>query len=433
MVVIRVYGSILYATRCWPEAAVGSAATPLAEGHIDAWFEDCARHGVAAVLWQANCGGTLTYPSAHAPLAGDPPLPPRFRIGAEPHEQGWTAGDWAWLGEQCRRFDTLEAAVRAAHRHGVALILNFSVFDLPGVWCTAESWPGGSPLFDRDLWLWSRDQRTRLEGIPCYGDPRLRELRLAEVREALDRGVDGIALGFFSHCDAAAGDEPHRFGFNPCVVEEFRERHGVDVLREPFDAAAWYALHGEHFTRFVQAVSAETRRRGRALLGYARTDGIHGWAGPATPVISQGMAAGGVQIRRHEQHRPAARCPAAPTVRWPSTAVCGPGARAISRRPAFTSSTNGGAGRGWSTPWWRCRRRYPHGLDAAAAMREAAGVPVLVWRKIIACDPDLPADKRAEIAAVRDGAVDGYVLHFMYWTDCRHPRGDYNHPASLLA
>lgn len=410
MVVIRVYGSILYATRRWPDDGTpASAATPLTEGHVDAWFEDCARHGVAAVLWQANCGGTLTYPSAHAPLAGDPPLPPRFRIGAEPHEQGWTAGDWAWLGEQCRRFDTLEAAVRAAHRHGVALILNFSVFDLPGVWCTAESWPGGSPLFDRDLWLWSRDQRTRLEGIPCYGDPRLRELRLAEVREALDRGVDGIALGFFSHCDAAAGDQPHRFGFNPCVVEEFRERYGVDVLREPFDTAAWHALHGEHFTRFVQAVSAETRRRGRALLGYARTDGIHGWAGRATPVISQGMGAGGVH-----------------------------------RFDARTGRSSDQPAAGFHVEYERWGREglvdalvalpppFPHGMDAAAAMREAAGVPVLVWRKIIACDPDLPADKRAEITAVRDGSVDGYVLHFMYWTDCRHPRGDYNHPASLL-
>ena len=66
-------------------------------------------------------------------------------------------------------------------------------------------------------------------------------------------------------------------------------------------------------------------------------------------------------------------------------------------------------------------------------MREAAGVPVLVWRKIVASDPDLPDHARAEIAAVRDGSVDGYVLHFMYWTDCRHPRGDFNHPASLLS
>ena len=294
MVVIRVYGSILYTTGCWPDDGPATGATPLTERHIDAWFEDCARHGVAAVLWQANCGGTLTYPSAYAPLAGDPPLPARFRIGTELHEQGWRTRDWTWLGEQCRNFNTLEAAVSSAHRHGIALILNFSVFDLPGVWCNAESWPDGSPLFDRDLWLWSRDQQTRLEGIPCYADPRLRELRLAEVREALDYGIDGIALGFFSHCDAAAGDEPHRFGFNPCVVEEFGERHGVDVLREPFDTAAWYALHGEHFTRFVQAVSGETKRRGRVLLGYARTDGIHGWAGPRTPVISQGMASGGV-------------------------------------------------------------------------------------------------------------------------------------------
>ena len=411
MVVIRVYGSILYTTGCWPEGgALVPEATPLTERHIDGWFEDCARHGVAAVLWQANCGGTLTYPSAYAPLAGDPPLPARFRIGTELHEQGWRTRDWTWLGEQCRNFNTLEAAVSSAHRHGIALILNFSVFDLPGVWCNAESWPDGAPLFDRDLWLWSRDQQTRLEGIPCYADPRLRELRLAEVREALDYGIDGIALGFFSHCDAAAGDEPHRFGFNPCVVEEFGERHGVDVLREPFDTAAWYALHGEHFTRFVQAVSGETRRRGRVLLGYARTDGIHGWAGPRTPVISQGMASGGVHRFDARSGRSSDQPAAGLHVEYERWGREGLVDALVALPPP-----------------------HPHGLDAAASMRVAAGVPVLVWRKIIASDPDLPADKQAEIAAVRDGAVDGYVLHFMYWTDCRHPRGDYNHSTSLLA
>ena len=355
MVVIRVYGSILYTTGCWPEGgALVPEATPLTERHIDGWFEDCARHGVAAVLWQANCGGTLTYPSAYAPLAGDPPLPARFRIGTELHEQGWRTRDWTWLGEQCRNFNTLEAAVSSAHRHGIALILNFSVFDLPGVWCNAESWPDGAPLFDRDLWLWSRDQQTRLEGIPCYADPRLRELRLAEVREALDYGIDGIALGFFSHCDAAAGDEPHRFGFNPCVVEEFGERHGVDVLREPFDTAAWYALHGEHFTRFVQAVSGETRNAAAACC----------W-GTRAPTAS--MAGPVPALPRFRRAWPAAACIA-------STPA--PGARATNRRPVFTSSTNAGGARGWSTRWWHCRRR----------IRTAwTPLPRCVWRPACRC------------------------------------------------
>ena len=328
MVVIRVYGSILYTTGCWPEGgALVPEATPLTERHIDGWFEDCARHGVAAVLWQANCGGTLTYPSAYAPLAGDPPLPARFRIGTELHEQGWRTRDWTWLGEQCRNFNTLEAAVSSAHRHGIALILNFSVFDLPGVWCNAESWPDGAPLFDRDLWLWSRDQQTRLEGIPCYADPRLRELRLAEVREALDYGIDGIALGFFSHCDAAAGDEPHRFGFNPCVVEEFGERHGVDVLREPFDTAAWYALHGEHFTRFVQAVSGETptpRPRAAGVRAHRR----HPWLGRSPH--SRDFAGHG-QRRRASLRRPL-RALERPTGGRSSRRVRTLGARGVGRR-----------------------------------------------------------------------------------------------------
>ena len=88
---IRVYGNILYTTGAWGNNNMQLTNTnPLKEAHIDSWMKDCAEHGVTAVLWQANCGGTLTHTSPVFPLSG-PPLPP--------HNDAWLPV-WNFLGDR---------------------------------------------------------------------------------------------------------------------------------------------------------------------------------------------------------------------------------------------------------------------------------------------------------------------------------------------
>ena len=73
---IRVYGNILYTTGAWGNNNMQLTNTnPLKEAHIDSWMKDCAEHGVTAVLWQANCGGTLTHTSSVFPLQAHHYLP----------------------------------------------------------------------------------------------------------------------------------------------------------------------------------------------------------------------------------------------------------------------------------------------------------------------------------------------------------------------
>ena len=49
----------------------------------------------------------------------------------------------------------------------------------------------------------------------------------------LEKGVDGVVLRVSAH--GTLTDEPYEYGFNPPVVEAYRERHGVDIRREEFD------------------------------------------------------------------------------------------------------------------------------------------------------------------------------------------------------
>jgi hypothetical protein len=187
LVVIRVYGNLLYTTRQWG-AKPGEQHVPLERTHIDGWMKDCAEHGVTTVLWRANCAGTLTYPSKWTALASETPLPdPNRGMGIEAVKQGWPLADWSFLGEQCRRFNTLDAAVIAAHRHGLKFYLDFHTFDMVGSWCTKADWPaGGGRAWDPDWWLWSQDGTQRLAGISCYANAQVRSRRLGEVAEALN-------------------------------------------------------------------------------------------------------------------------------------------------------------------------------------------------------------------------------------------------------
>jgi len=390
MAVIRVYGSILYTTRRWGKAE-GETEVELSPEHIDAWMEDCRSAGITTVLWRANCAGTLTYPSRYTALSGEPPLPPRYQLGSQVIDQGWPVEDWQFLGEQCRSFDTLAAGVKAAHRHGLRFLLDFSTFDSTGVWCTPDSWPeGGTWAFDLDLWLWSRDGKERLAGVPCYAEPRVRELMLGQIAEAIDYDIDGVFLGFFSHCDAMAGNEPGFFGYNPVVVDAFKQRHGAKPTNSTADLHRLFALHGEYFTEFVRRTGDLLHRQAKILLCTARCDGIHGWNSAAW-----GSGQGGI-LRDYDL-----------------------------RDGQSDIGYAGGLYLDWET--WTDKglvdglvvyAPFPDGITPALAMRQRAKKPVYLMRKYSAWEGRLGGSQtldgyRREIAAVQQGAIDGYAFHPM--------------------
>ena len=396
MATIRVYGSILYSTKQW--GGGGTELAPLTAGQIEGWMKKCADAGVTTVLWRANCAGTLTYPSQFTGLAGEPPLPdPNEGMGVARVEQGWPPTDWTWLGEQCRRLNTLEAAVSAAHKHGLKLYLDFHTFDMVGSWCTPRTWPdGGDRSWDPDLWLWSRDQKRRLAGVPCYADPNVRARRLAELAEVLGYDLDGVVLGFFSHCDGLSGEDRYAFGYNPVVVEQYRDRHNIDPLGEEVDPHKLYALHGEGFTEFVRGAGELVRGKGKKFLCATRTDGIHGWGGET---------AGGALVGATMQH--------ADLRDGKSDLALAAGFYLETERWAEENLVDG----------LICHAPSADGIQAVRDLQNRVNLPCYLWRKFTGWEGtvgDRPLDAfQEEARAVRDEAIDGYCLLIMQITD--HP------------
>lgn len=371
---LRVYGNVLYQTGAWGINDSGdvSTASPLTENDIDAWMNDCARHGATAVLWQSNCGGTSTHPSPVFPLPG-PPLPP--------HNEAWEPV-WDFLGQQVRRFDTLNAAVAAAHRHGLRFVYSLCLWDF------VDS-PFDAGVFHPRLWLLSRTGEPFL-GVPCYAEPQVRQLLLQHVTDVLDRGVDDLAVSFFAHTQGQGVDLPDYYAFNPPLVQAYKSRYGVDPRSEPFEPAALHSLHGDFHTEFLRLLHHETSQRGRRLIPCTSHDGRWGWGGPAGSQLFNYYNTGGSP--------PELNPSCGIEFQWQRWAAEGVADALLLTAPP------------------------PHAVSLAQTVRRKSDLPVLLWRKV---NPGTAPEHwdlyQLEAAQIAAGQLDGLVIHPMVNTNY----GDY--------
>ena len=109
-----------------------------------------------------------------------------------------------------------------------------------------------------------RSREERHWGVLCYSYAEVRRYRLEMLRDLLaEAPADGLHLCTRSYVlPAAYGDQ---FGFNRPVVEEYRRRHGVDILHSDFDLESWRRLRGESLSRFLSEVKDLLRPTGRRL------------------------------------------------------------------------------------------------------------------------------------------------------------------------
>lgn len=108
------------------------------------------------------------------------------------------------------------------------------------------------------------EDRTKLS----YAFPEVRAFKLALLREAAERDIDGINLDFLRH--------PDFFGYEPPLLQAFQSRHGVDPRTLPANDSRWFQFRAEIMTDFVREVrrllDAAGEKKGRRLGLSARLD-----------------------------------------------------------------------------------------------------------------------------------------------------------------
>ena len=230
---------------------------------VDALMASLRNAGVGTVLWRVDGGGRALYHSNVLTPWGP-------GVQEEPARRD--------LGVHMERYDPLEVAVAAAHRHGIELFAWTCLFDSKIVRPKrgrhiADPFLAAHP----EWWLLSRDGRSRLEGVPCYAYPEVVAYRLGQYRELLGRyGVDGLHLSTRSHAQSNPGVQPGRdaYGYNAPWIDAFRQRYqGLDPrqgLPTRYHADRWTALRGECLTDLLRRARDLTdERRARLSIDIA--------------------------------------------------------------------------------------------------------------------------------------------------------------------
>ena len=213
------------------------------------WIKFCADLGMSAIRWRGTYVGKALYHSKVVPMMGQ--LPPDYftKLGKAGDLWEKTLTGFNSKAELGLAFDSLDVAIDEAKKRGLRIYGDLPLFDMhfPGL---ENDYFEAHP----NLWLTSRDQQSHWRGIPCYAEPGAIDYRVAEVKELVDRGVDGISYYLESHAGGEGGSETDSFAFNPPIVAAYEQEHGVNILKEKFDPAKLHAINGRFFTDLLRRI-----------------------------------------------------------------------------------------------------------------------------------------------------------------------------------
>jgi len=248
--------------------------------HVRACVAACEEMGVTRILWRGAYVGKATYHSKVLPIM-EVMDEDYFEKAAVREKGGYRHGKWEpirkALNHKARliqQFDVLDVALAEAKKRGISFYADLALFDayFPGL---------ENDFFEAhpEYYVLARDQKTPYRSIPCYAEKAVQDYRLAEIKELLARGVDGISFDFACHYAGAGGSVPDSFGFNPPIVQAYQDRYGIDILKDDFDADKLCALNGESFTGFLSRVR-ELLGPKRKMIAAVTLKGWQGYGGP---------------------------------------------------------------------------------------------------------------------------------------------------------
>lgn len=217
---------------------------------------------VAVFEWCITSGSRVNYPSQTSEL-----------IGAGITDFGRRGDQLA--ADTLRRLaaegtDTLDVVARACRAHGIRC---YATMRMNGDYAASPKDDSLTRQFNSDFWRAhpefrvrgpKGEDRTKLS----YAYPEVRAFKLALLREAAARDIDGVALDFLRH--------PPFFGFEAPMVNAFRARHGIDPRPLPVTDPRWGPIRGEFMTTFLRdtrkLLDAAGAKHGRRLGLSARID-----------------------------------------------------------------------------------------------------------------------------------------------------------------
>lgn len=219
--------------------------------------------------WGVMLGTKVNYPSKVAELCGE---------GAPSETVSQVReGDRKLLALLTRLraegVDSLQCVAEGCHEAGI--LCYATIRANPCYPLKATGWPDGSMayFFNSKFW-WDHPefrivQKNGAQHVrQSYAFPEVRDLKLAILREVLQRDVDGIDIDFHRH--------PPVLGYEEPLSKGFQTKHGVDPKTLPDDDERWLAFRCRVMTDFMRevrrTVDAAAKKKGRHIGVSVRVD-----------------------------------------------------------------------------------------------------------------------------------------------------------------
>ncbi len=226
------------------------------------------RNGCQTLLVRCGCLGHLPYRTqlsypAEAFDAADVRANPAPGMIAD--AEAYIAQRTPWqkrYAEVIRAFNPPEVFIREAHRQGMKVIAWIDLFD--------DYYPGYRSKFLEEhphcQWV-GKDGKSYFKGLTDYAWPEARVFRVAQARELLDLGADGIHCSTSAHCRHLPNThEIDFYGYSQPVVDAFRAKYGIDLrTAKDFDRAAWHDLKGDMMVELYRELDSLCHGRGKEL------------------------------------------------------------------------------------------------------------------------------------------------------------------------
>ena len=174
------------------------------------------------------------------------------------------------------QFDPARIAVEAAHANGLKIYAYLCIFDEgcpPTVLyghTTPFPWQSKFTHEHPEYLAVDRTQTKRHWGVLEYGYPEARRYKVEQLKWFLDTyDFDGLYVCTRSHSPPA--ETADMYGFNEPVVNAYKQRYGVDILKNDFDVGKWRRLRGENLTQLFRELRTAVPRSKRILAAIPRT------------------------------------------------------------------------------------------------------------------------------------------------------------------
>ena len=240
---------------------------PMTEEDVSTLVAQLKQNGCQTLLVRCGCLGILPYRTKLSyPVGFDAdharanPVPSMI-----PNMESYITQRTAWdkrYANVIRDFNPPEVFIREAHKQGMKVLAWIDIFD--------DRWPGYRSKFLEEhphcQWI-GKDGKTYFKGLTDYCWPEARAFRVAQARELLDLGADGIHCSTSAHCRHLPNTHEEDFyGYSQPTVDAFQKKYGVDIRTgKDFDKAAWHDLKGEAMVQLYRDLAKLCHGRDKEL------------------------------------------------------------------------------------------------------------------------------------------------------------------------